>query len=165
MTTVNLEAYTTADVRTVLDTLADSTRYPAVAAGVESVWVPDGEPPTTTEWRLRFRAGYLCWRQRDEVCVERRCIRFIQTAGQLAGLAGSWRLGAVPGGTVVRYHVELSVGLPVYDRMVEPLLALTFRRVARDVLAGTLPGVVVRQEAEDPERYLVAVEYSCRPTE
>jgi ribosome-associated toxin RatA of RatAB toxin-antitoxin module len=164
MRTVNLEAYTTADARTVLAMLADPARYPAVAAGVESVRVLDEDPPTS-EWRLRFRRGSLWWRQRDEVSVGQRCIRFAQTTGQLANLTGAWRLGTVPGGTVVHYHVELAVGVPIYDRIVEPLLALTFRRIARDVLTATLPDAVARHDGAGAESYLDAIEYSLPPTE
>ncbi|MFC4535785.1 SRPBCC family protein [Sphaerisporangium dianthi] len=123
---------------------------PAASAGVGR----DGD--RLSEWALPFRGGTVRWRQYEQAFPARADasspapgIAFEQVDGDFATLSGTWHVVADPGGAScqVLFEARFDLGVPMYDRVVEPLLARVIARAVRAVLVAAYGSV---EAEEDP---------------
>jgi ribosome-associated toxin RatA of RatAB toxin-antitoxin module len=139
MRTVRLTARTRVDARTAFDRLVDIGEYPGLAEDVVAVTTDaDG-----SEWTLRFRDSVARWRLRHDVDRAALTADFAQETGDFAALAGSWRVTDRPDGCEIGFELRFDLGVPIYNRVMDPLIARVVARSAAAVITGVHPGADV----------------------
>lgn len=89
-----------------------------------------------SEWRVPFRGGFIRWTQRCTPVPEQRTITFTQADGSFQGLSGAWRVTPEPDGCEVLFEATYDVGVPIYDRILDPLVERALTDSVRAVIAG-----------------------------
>ena len=75
------------------------------------------------QWHVPFRGRAIRWTLRCEPAPDRRTIPFTQVAGDsLRDLTGAWRISSTVGGCEVVFEASLDIGVPIYDRILDPLV-------------------------------------------
>ncbi|MFC6083110.1 SRPBCC family protein [Sphaerisporangium aureirubrum] len=119
-----------------------------------------------SEWALPFRSGTVRWRQIEEVFPERPGIVFEQEDGDLARLSGAWRFQPEPPGPgggdtcQVTFELRFDLGVPLWNRVIDPLLARALAAAAEAVIVTALGEAELSREpseAADAERLVTAV--------
>ncbi|MFC7386075.1 SRPBCC family protein [Sphaerisporangium rhizosphaerae] len=141
---------------------------PAGPAGVGS------DDDRLSEWALPFRGGTVRWRQREwtpaapaDVSSAAPGIAFEQVDGDFAALSGAWNLlpGPDDASCEVGFEARFDLGVPMYDRVVEPLLARVLARAVRAVLAAAYGHVETEEDPPTipaPERQVAAALSAAR---
>jgi hypothetical protein len=76
-----------------------------------------------SQWSVPFRGRAIRWTMRCEPAPDRRAIAFTQAAGDdLRDIAGAWRISTAAAGCAVLFEATFDVGVPVYDRILDPLV-------------------------------------------
>jgi ribosome-associated toxin RatA of RatAB toxin-antitoxin module len=88
-----------------------------------------------SEWTVPFRGGAIRWRQHSEPAPDQRRIAFTQETGDFQSLSGAWWAIPVPGGSEIHFELAYDVGVPVYDRILGPVLDRVFREMARTIVS------------------------------
>ncbi|MEU8252715.1 SRPBCC family protein [Micromonospora inaquosa] len=88
------------------------------------------------EWTLPFRGGSIHWRQRSEQAPTERRVSFTQTTGDFRSLSGAWRAMPTSEGCEVLVDLTYDVGVPIYDRILDPLIERVLARAVRTTVAG-----------------------------
>ncbi|WP_328653252.1 SRPBCC family protein [Micromonospora sp. NBC_00330] len=88
------------------------------------------------EWTVPFRGRSIHWRQRSEPAPSERRISFTQTVGDFRSLSGVWRTIPASEGCEVVLEVTYDVGVPIYDRILDPLIERVLTRAARSAISG-----------------------------
>jgi ribosome-associated toxin RatA of RatAB toxin-antitoxin module len=86
------------------------------------------------EWRVPFRGREIRWTQRSQPAPDRRAIAFTQVAGDLRDLSGAWRISPAEGGCEVVFEATYDVGVPIYDRILDPLVEKVLADHARAII-------------------------------
>jgi ribosome-associated toxin RatA of RatAB toxin-antitoxin module len=74
-------------------------------------------------WRVPFRGRAIRWTQRCEPAPDRRTITFTQVAGDdFRDITGQWRISPAAGGCEITFEATYDLGVPIYDRIVDPLV-------------------------------------------
>jgi hypothetical protein len=137
-------------------------------------------------WAIPCRAGPVRWPPREEVFPERPGIVFEQVDGDLARLSGAWRFLPEPGGPAdasdasdvsgtpgtpgtpksgggsceVTFELRFDLGVPLWNRVIDPVLARALTRAAEAVIVAALGEAEPTQEpvaVPDAERLVTAV--------
>ncbi len=88
------------------------------------------------EWTVPFRGRSINWRQRCEPAPSERRVSFTQTVGDFRSLSGVWRATPTPEGCEVLVELTYDVGVPIYDRILDPLVERVLARAVRTAVAG-----------------------------
>lgn len=132
----------TDDVSAALTSIADFSRFPALAPDVRQVVADAGG----SEWTVDFRRGVLHWHETDTVSDLR--IDFAQTDGDFAEFHGSWRLRPVIGGAHVTFEVTWDFGIDSMAGLMDPIAERVIKRVVCDVLRGLFGEITVLEGGE-----------------
>ncbi len=88
-------------------------------------------------WQVPFRGRRIRWEQRCEPAPDRRAITFAQVAGDdFRDLAGVWRILPTEGGCEVLFEATFDIGVPIYDRILDPLIEKVLSDHVRAVVGG-----------------------------
>ncbi|GIH09816.1 hypothetical protein Rhe02_78830 [Rhizocola hellebori] len=86
-------------------------------------------------WRVAFRGREIRWAQRCEPAPDRRAITFTQTdGGDFRDLTGTWQISPATGGCEVRFEATFDVGVPIYDRILDPIVEKVLADHVRDII-------------------------------
>lgn len=88
-----------------------------------------------SQWRVPFRGREIRWTQRCEPAPDRRAVTFTQTLGDFRDLTGAWRISPTTGGCEVLFEATYDVGVPIYDRILDPLIAKVLADHVRAIIA------------------------------
>ncbi len=122
---------------------SDMERFPDFMANVLDIEVLEGgDDWTITRWDAKFQGKAITWKERDDFDDENLTIAYEQTEGDLKVFRGRWTFEPEDGGCRIRLTVEASLGVPMLESALEPLV----RKVVRDNCDSMLAGI--RDEAE-----------------
>ncbi|MEO3812587.1 SRPBCC family protein [Sphaerisporangium sp. B11E5] len=171
---VGVRARVRVEAREALRRLADGGWCAALPPDVVAVRIEQETEPGHTgrrvsEWAVPFRAGTVRWRQIEEVFPERPGIVFEQEYGDLARLSGAWRLQPEPPGPggdacQVTFELRFDLGVPLWNRVVDPLLARSLTAAAEAVIAAAFGEAELSREpdaAAEAERLVTALAVSA----
>ena len=103
------------------------------AATSESVF--DAIAGLDSDWRVPFRGSAIRWTQRCEPAPDRRVITFTQVAGDhFRDLTGAWRISPAAGGCEVQFEATFDIGVPIYDRILDPMVEKVLADHVRTVI-------------------------------
>lgn len=140
---VDTEIFVDAPVDACWEIGADMERYPEFFPSVDEVKITErGENWTVTEWSGKLQGRRLKWVERDEFDEERGTITYDQISGDLKVFRGQWSFEEKEEGCRVRLTIEASLGIPMLEAALNPLL----RKVIRDNGNSMLKGL--KEEAE-----------------
>jgi len=89
------------------------------------------------QWSVPFRGRAIRWTMRCEPAPDRRAIRFTHVAGDdFRDITGAWRISTATAGCVVLFEATFDVGVPVYDRILDPLVEKVLADHVRAVVEG-----------------------------
>ncbi|MDG4785132.1 SRPBCC family protein [Micromonospora sp. WMMD1102] len=87
-----------------------------------------------TDWRVPFRGHAVRWTQRWEPAPDRRTVSFAQVDGDFREFTGRWRISPVDGGCEVSFEASYDVGVPIYDRILDPIVEKVLASYVRSVI-------------------------------
>lgn len=134
----------TQDVPAALRSIADFTRFPALAEDVRSV-VPDGDG---SQWTVNFRRGLMRWHEKETVSTADLRIEFLQTEGDFAEFTGFWQLIPVIGGAHVVFEVAWDFGIDSMAGLMDPIAERVIKRVVCAALSGLFGEITVLEGGE-----------------
>ena len=89
-----------------------------------------------SRWCVPFRGRAICWAVRNEPGSDRRAIAFTHAAGDdLRDITGAWRISSAPDGCEVVFEATFDVGVPIYDRILDPLVEKVLADHVRAIVA------------------------------
>jgi ribosome-associated toxin RatA of RatAB toxin-antitoxin module len=140
MPTVTLDAVVPdADPDDVFARLCAFEQYADHTDFVRDVRVTTGSDGTLySEWSVNFRAGVLCWRERDQIDAAARRIMFEQLDGDFHEFGGSWQVAAVGTDATVRFAATFDLGMPSVAAIIDPIA----ERALRDVMTAVIRGLL-----------------------
>jgi hypothetical protein len=157
MKTIELAVRTTADPDSVLACVMRAEQFSAVSPDLILV-TPVADDPPERKWIVRFRDNAFWWTERVDHEPWHDRVEFTATGGDFRRLWGSWQAEATFGGTILRFVAQVDLGVPIFDRIVEPLFARVLAGALTDALSELLPDaeVLPTAGATDPERSIAA---------
>ena len=87
-------------------------------------------------WRVRFRDGILCWSENDRLDPVARTIVFNQTRGDVESFSGKWSIAQEPGNVRIVFTATFDLGIPLFDRFLEPLAGEILIENIESILRG-----------------------------
>ena len=139
------------DADQVFRTICDFGRYPALTTSVREVEVLPVEPGVVdSRWTVEFRSGLLKWCERDHIDADRRCIDFVQTAGDFDAFSGAWTVEQDGSDTRIVFRASFDLGMPTLAPIIDPIATSTLVQNIEVILRGLLAGAVAFSRAADP---------------
>jgi ribosome-associated toxin RatA of RatAB toxin-antitoxin module len=141
MRTVDLSLSTSAPRDATLATIEQVEQFPAFSPDVISILRAPGSP--LRDWQVRFGNGRISWTERMDSPTSDGRLEFAATDGDFRAFHGSWHVTETPDGSLVRFQASIDLGVPIFDRIVEPLVARLLATIITDVLTGLLPNAAL----------------------
>ena len=96
-----------------------------------------------THWDTEIEGAPLIWSERDSICEESYCIRFECVEGDFDVFRGLWEVlpGGGPSEVRVACELEYSVGIPVIEEVLGPVLRQKIAENLTAMLAGLAAGI------------------------
>ncbi len=122
---------------------SDMEKFPNFMPNVLDITVLDkGDDWTITRWDAKFQGRPITWEERDDFDGDNLVINYDQTEGDLKVFRGCWTFEPEEGGCRIKLTVDASLGIPMLEAALDPLV----RKVVRDNCNSMLEGI--KAEAE-----------------
>ena len=149
---VHVEARMAAEPAVVYELFRDPEAFPDFMPNVTSIEVVErGEGEAVSHWVTDLDGAPLEWSERDTYDDERCVVAFKLLDGDVEEFEGWWRFAPVEGGTLAVCDLDYSLGVPVIEDAIGPLLQekieqniVQMLQAMKDRVEG--PAVAARQE-------------------
>jgi ribosome-associated toxin RatA of RatAB toxin-antitoxin module len=116
--------------------------YARLMPNVRAVEVlEDGGHTRLTRWDTEIEGAPLRWVERDTVDPGAHSIRFELAEGDFARLSGSWSVEACAGGAVLVCELGYSLGVPLLEDLLGPVLREKLTEHLATMLDGLAQGL------------------------
>jgi ribosome-associated toxin RatA of RatAB toxin-antitoxin module len=117
--------------------VVDFERYPLFSDAVIDVAVrQESETRLTSDWKVHFRNGILCWSERDTIDPNGLKITFEQTEGDFHQFTGGWTVDRHSEGCVLQFMAEFDLGIPSLAYMLDPIAENALRENIERIVSG-----------------------------
>lgn len=130
--------------------VADFERYPLFSDAVIDVAVrQESETHLTSDWKVHFRNGILCWSERDTIDPSGLKITFEQTEGDFDQFTGGWTVDGHPDGCVLEFQADFDLGIPSLAYMLDPIAENALRENIERIVRGLFSDPAATAAAAD----------------
>ena len=101
----------------------DVESYERFMPNVKKVTVREAdEQKRITHWETTIEGAPLVWTERDDIRQDDLRIDFAKTEGDFSIFRGHWEVRASDGGVTLAFELEYSIGIPLIEPIVGPIL-------------------------------------------